>query len=74
MKLSRDLVKHLAVFTAFGFGFLLVNLLLTIHAHGGVTTVDMTQYGERYVEVVMCFVLTPFLALGLHYYIVDAAQ
>lgn len=72
--IDRRLVKRLAVFEALGLALITATIWTAAHANGGTITLDITQFGERWVELAVWVLLTPILVLGLHYSIEDSAE
>lgn len=71
---SRSLIKTLAVFEMAGLSLVLILLWFAALGNGGSVTVTIAQFDEAYVEFVLWLLLTPVLALGLHYYLVEDAD
>jgi hypothetical protein len=69
----RGLIKTLAFVFAWQATMLLALLWFGARAHGGSLTIMIDEFGEAEIEYLLWVVLTPFLTLGLYYFVEEVA-
>ena len=69
--MDRQLIKHVAVFWAFGLSLVTIGIWFLAFGNGGRALIRIDTYGEKYPELVLWAIVVPILTVGLHYYVTD---
>ncbi|WP_135806343.1 hypothetical protein [Halorussus marinus] len=65
----KDVVEILGIFSMFGLSvFAYLAWWLAFH-NGGTVRIDVTAFGELWLEYLLWLVVTPLITLGLYYYV-----
>lgn len=67
----RECIEILGVFSMFGLSVLIYLLWWIAFFEGGRIWIDITRFGERWVEYAIWMVVTPLITLGMYFYVTD---